>query len=136
MGVVAPIRPCVLAIIRERPSSFTGGCLGLRAVVLVHGRPCSFVGIRSCSRAFVFVGSRLGSWAVVALWWCGGGAVGGWWWLVVVGPRGRLRSRVVGAPCCHVAVFVLSSCLCRGPCIWCEADMTKGGSYLPQEPGQ
>ena len=62
-----------------------------------------------------------------------------WWWghrlsiVVVVGPCGRLRGHVVGAPCCCVAVFVLSSCLCRGPCIWCEVDMTKGGSYLPPD---
>ena len=88
------------------------------------------------------MGSRLGSWVVVALWWCGGGgAGGGWWWLVVVGPCGRLRGHVVGTPCCRVAVFVVTvfvllSYLCHGPCIWCEADMMKGGSYLPQEPGQ
>ena len=33
--------------------------------------------------------------------------------MVVVGPRGRLRSHVVGAPCCRVAMFVLSSWRCR-----------------------
>ena len=46
--VVAPIHPCVLAVVRERPSSFAGGRLGSRAVVLVRGRPSSFVGVRSC----------------------------------------------------------------------------------------
>ena len=46
--VIAPIHPCVLAVVREGPSWFVGGRLGLRAVVLVHGCPSSFMAVRSC----------------------------------------------------------------------------------------
>ena len=113
--VVAPIHPCVLAIVRERPSWFVGGRPRSQAVVLVRGRSSSCVGVRLCLWAFVLASGHSSLWAVA---W-----VRGWWWRcggVVVGPlvagggsSGPVRSCVVGAPCCRVAMFVLSSWRCR-----------------------
>ena len=101
-------------------------CCHLWAIIFVHGQLSSFVGGCPHSWAFVFVGSGLCSWQWPLF--VGSGGIGVvWcchWWLVVVGPHGCLHSRVVGAPCCRVAM--LSLCLCHGPCMWCEVGMTKG----------
>ena len=114
----------VVVFIRRQLYSFVDSCFHSRAVVFIHGCLFLLAGVHLCAQLPAFMAVAF----VHGWWWRWCGVVLGCWWLVVVGPCGCLHSCVVDMWCC--CVVMLLSCLCCGPCMWCEEGMTKGGLYL------